>query len=159
MYGRKALCHSATSSGHYPRRSQRQYHRHFSFFLRGGRCTACGILSSDRHLFPADAKEKLDRLLSPHNKIRFHPMLYPFGSCILHPLQSVRAHGDRPLRTCQWPLFGSLGFLPDPSPTETDIITMSLYLFLAAVQAPLHQLVLHASSSSLPDSGAIQDPE
>lgn len=119
----------------------------------------CRMLSSDRHLFPADAKGNLDTLLSPHNKIRFHSMLKPFGSCMLHPLQSVRAHGDRALRTCQWPLFGSPGFLPGPSPTETDIITVSLYLFLAAVQAPSHQLVLYASSSSLPDSGAIQDPE
>lgn len=154
-------CHAEyISKFHYPRMSQWQYHRHFSFLPRGSRCTLpCRMLSSDRHLCPADAKGNLDTLLSPHNKIRFHSMLKPFGSCMLHPLQSVRAHGDRALRTCQWPLFGSPGFLPGPSPTETDIITVSLYLFLAAVQAPSHQLVLYASSSSLPDSGAIQDPE
>lgn len=95
-----------------------------------------GMLSSDLHLFPADAKGNSDMLLSPHNKIRFHPALNPFGRCILCPLQSVRARGDRALRTCLWPLFGPPGFLPVPVTAETDIITVSLYLFLAAVQPP-----------------------
>lgn len=118
----------------------------------------CGMLNSDLRPFPADVKGNTDTFRnSLYSKIRFHAVQNRFGRCISYPLQSVRGHGDRALRTCLWPLFGPLDF--SQSPTEIDIITGSLYLFLAAVQPRSHRLILHASSSSLPDSGAIQDSE